>query len=82
MEIFNHYSFLWGGLIILALAGFSTLRKGLKLNSSLKLIGVALVLVAGWLILRPQAASTSELAQFQGDLGGGKALLLELQSPY
>ena len=82
MEIINQYSMVWSGVIILGAAAFFILRKGYKPASGLKLIGIAVVLVVGWLILRPQQASTTELTQFNAELGQGTSVLLELQSPY
>ena len=73
---------LWGGFIILGLVAFWMLRKGFKPKDSLKLMLLAVVLLIVWLLLRPSQASTTELIQFQEQLGQGRAVLLELQSPY
>jgi len=82
MEIINHYSMLWSGVLILAAAAFFLLRKGYEPKSGLKLVGLAAILLIGWLVLRPEQASTTELAQFKAELGQGQTVLLELQSPY
>ena len=82
MEIINNYSMLWIGIIILGLAAFLLLRKGFKSKDGIKLAVLAVALLIVWLLLRPQQASTTELAQFQEQLGGGLAVLLEMQSPY
>ncbi|MCJ7717526.1 MAG: hypothetical protein MUO54_13535 [Anaerolineales bacterium] len=82
MEIVNHYSMLWTGVFILGVAAFFFLRKGYKPKSGLKLLGLAAVLLVGWLVLRPQQASTTELTQFKAELGQGQNVLLEMQSPY
>ena len=82
MEIVNQYSMLWSAVLILGLAAYFILRKGVKPTSTLKLILISAVLLVGWLVLRPEQASTTELAQFKGELGQGQTVLLELQSPY
>ena len=82
MEIINHYSMLWSGVLILAVAAFFFLRKGYEPKNGLKLVGITAILLVGWLVLRPEQASTTELAQFKAELGQGQIVLLELQSPY
>lgn len=82
MEFINHYSMLWSGVLILAVAAFFLLRKGYEPKSGLKLVGLAAILLVGWLVLRPEQASTTEFAQFKAELGQGQTVLLELQSPY
>ena len=82
MELINQYSMLWGGIIIAGLATFVILRKGFKPKDGIKLLFLVIALVGLWLILRPQQASTNEFAEFQAQLGQGRAVLLELQSPY
>ena len=82
MEIINHYSMLWSGVLVLGLAAFLLLRRGLKAKSGLILLLVAAVLVAGWFVLRPDQATVNDLAQFEAELGDGQNVLLELQSPF
>jgi len=82
MEIINHYSMLWSGVMILAVAAFFILRKGYEPKSGFKLVVLAAILLVGWLVLRPEQASTTEFAQFEAELGQGQTVLLELQSPY
>ncbi len=82
MVFINQYSMVWSGVLILGVAAYFLLRRGYKPESGLKLVGIAAVLVVGWLILRPQQASTTGLTQFKAELGQGQSVLLELQSPY
>ena len=82
MVTINLYSMVWGGLIILGMAVFFILRRGFKPRDGIKLIALTLALLVAWVLLRPQQASTTELAQFQAQLGQGQAMLLEMQSPY
>ena len=82
MEIINNYSMFWSGLLVLGAAAFFLFRKGYKSQKVLQLAGITAALLVGWLILRPEQATTVELAQFQAELGQGRSVLLELQSPY
>ena len=82
MEIINHYSMLWSGVLILAVAAFFILRKGYEPKKGVMLAVLAAILLVGWFVVRPEQASTTELAQFEAELGQGQIVLLELQSPY
>ncbi len=82
MEIINNYSMIWSGVLLLGLAAFLIFRKGIQLQKGLLLIGIGAVLLGGWIVLRPERASTTELAQFKAELGQERSVLLELQSPY
>jgi hypothetical protein len=82
MQFINQYSILWTSLIFLAVISYLLLRKGFSPQRGLILLGIGLALFAGWLVIRPQQASTNDLEQFEAELGAGKAVLLELQSPY
>ena len=82
MEFINHYSMLWSGVLILAVAAFFLLRKGYEPKSGFKLVVLAAILLVGWLVVRPEQASTTEFSQFEAELGQGQTVLLELQSPY
>lgn len=82
MEIINHYSILWSGILILGAAAFFLLRKDFSITNGIKVAGIAVLLLVGWLVIRPQQATTDELSQFKAEIGQGKSVLLELQSPY
>lgn len=82
MRFLNQYSMLWSSLIILAVAAFLLLRRGVNRMRVLGIIGISALLLAGWIFLRPDPANTTDLAQFQAEIGGGQTVLLELQSPY
>ncbi len=82
MEIINNYSMLWSGIFILGAAAFFFLRKGYEPKSGFKLVVLTAILLVGWLVLRPEQASTTEFAQFKSELGQGQIVLLEMQSPY
>jgi hypothetical protein len=82
MTFINQYSMLWSSLLILGLVGFFLLRKGITLQRGLIVLGVGILLLAGWAVLRADPATTDDLDQFQTQLGSGQNVLLELQSPY
>jgi Flp pilus assembly protein TadB len=82
MTFINQYSILWSSLIVLGLAAYLVLRRGFSLQRSLVVIVIGGLLLASWFFIRPQQANTTDLGQFQAELGSGQAVLLELQSPY
>ena len=82
MSLINHYSMLWGGVVILALAAYVLLQKGVQPKRGLLLVVLGAALVVAYLFLRPDQASTTDMSAFQAELGSGQAVLLELQSPY
>ena len=73
---------LLSGIFILGLAAFVLLRKGIKPKDGITLFVLAVALFGIWLFLRPEQASTSELTEFQSQIGQGQAVLVEMQSPY
>jgi hypothetical protein len=82
MIFVNQYSMLWSAVLIFGLVAYFLLRQGLTILNGFKLLAVGVLLLVGWLVLRPQQANTTEYEQFQTVLGGDQAVLLELQSPY
>jgi hypothetical protein len=71
-----------GGMFILGLAAYVLLHKGIKLKNGIWLFAVFVALFVSWLFLRPEQASTNELAEFQLQIGQGQAVLVEMQSLY
>jgi hypothetical protein len=82
MVFINQYSILWSSLLVLILVSFFLLRKGITLQRGLIILGIAVLLLGGWLGIRPDPASTADQDQFHGELGNGQSVLLELQSPF
>lgn len=70
------------GIFILGLTAFVLLRRGIKPKDGIKLLVLAVALFVGWLVIRPEQASTNELAEFRSQIGQGQAVLVEMQSPY
>ncbi len=82
MNLINHYSMLLAAAVILGATAFFLLRDGYQPRDGIVLIVVAVVLVVGWLALRPRPGSPDDVARFQSTLGQGEHVLLELQSPF
>jgi hypothetical protein len=82
MEIINQYSIVWSGVILLGLGAFFLIRRGVKAKNGLFLLLLAAFLVVGWIVIRPDQASADDMAQFEAELGAGRSVLLELQSPF
>ncbi len=82
MEIINHYSMAISGVFIWGLLAFTLLRGGYEPKDGAILLLAAAALIGGWLLLRPQRGSTDGLGQFESELGQGRAVLLEMQSPF
>jgi len=77
MRAFNHFSFLWAAAIILV-AVLSLTRERTRLVAA---VAVVVVFTGIFLLLRPVEPGQS--ANFDlSAIGGGRAVLLELFSPY
>jgi thiol-disulfide isomerase/thioredoxin len=74
MNVFNHYSVLIIGALLLVIGATAVIRRGGKLRGWLVLAGVMGLYVAAWYALRPVTKPAMQVA--------GKALLIEIQSPY
>ena len=82
MGIINHYSMMLSAIFIIGLTAFFLLRDGYQPKDGVILLVVAVALLGGWLILRPRQASADGRAQLQSEFGQGRAVLLEMQSPF
>jgi ferric-dicitrate binding protein FerR (iron transport regulator) len=69
-------------VIVILLAGFVLLRRGVSRGRVALLVLLALALVAGWWFVRPVQTPHADLASLQGQIGAGTPVLLEFQSPY
>jgi type II secretory pathway component PulM len=81
-EWINQYSLLWIGILVLVGAAALLLRGGAPRRGAVLWVGLALVLVGGWLLLRPQASPVEDDEAVQAFIGKGTPVLLEFQSPY
>lgn len=84
LQFANQYSFLLtGALLLLLMAGLlAWRRRGLRAREAVLLLLVAAVIGLGWLASRPSQAAPVSAGQIRAQVGQGKALLLEFQSPY
>ena len=82
MQIVNQYSLLLGALIFFSLAAFLLLRRGVNLRALLSLGLVSLVMVVGWVLIRPTQSEETNPAEVEAQIGAGTPVLLEFQSPY
>jgi hypothetical protein len=82
MQIVNQYSLLLGALLFFCLAAFLFLRRGFNLRALLSLGLVGLLMVAGWVLIRPTQSEDTNPTEIQAQIGAGTPVLLEFQSPY
>jgi len=81
-RIFNQFSFILGGLILLGAAALLLLRRGFTPIKGLLLLALALLLVGAWVVLHPAAPSQMTADQIRAQIGAGRPVLLEFLSPY
>ena len=83
-QIANQYSYVLMGIFLLALmAGLlAWRRKRLGAREAGVLLLLAALLASGWFVLRPKTAQPAMVEQIRAQIGQGKPVLLEFQSPY
>ena len=81
-EFINHNSFTLLGLIVWGTTAYFLFRNGQSNRSYLILAGVTLLLILLFFVFRPDQAASKESNIFQAQIGQGKPVLLEFQSPY
>ncbi|MGD2027348.1 MAG: hypothetical protein PVI99_05985 [Anaerolineales bacterium] len=79
-EFFNHNSFLLILVVIWAAAAAILLRGGLDGRKLLLIGGLAVLLLAGYMIFRPAAATGDSAQRVHEKIGAGQSVLLEFQS--
>ena len=82
MNPINLYSAPLFILFVLIVAGIIILRRGLTPGGVLVFVILAIGLVVTWLFLRPHQTPHAALADIHSQIGAGKPVLLEFQSPY
>ncbi len=80
--LINHYSALFGAVLIVGLTAYGLLKDGFTPRDGVILALVTVGLLAAWLIFRPKPGERGGQAQLEAQLGQGVPVLLELQSPY
>lgn len=83
-QIINQYSYIIIGLFLLLVMGIllAWRRKGFHLREAGLLFALGLVLLFGWFVLQPESAAPVTADQIRAQIGNGKPVLLEFQSPY
>lgn len=82
-SIFNQYSLLWIVVVILIAVGFFLFRKNRRIPEIIAFLVICAGLVIAWLFIRPVQTPLSETAaEVRAQIGAGKPVLLEFQSPY
>ena len=79
-EFLNHYSFLMTMVFLWALAAWQLLRKDRNQQRWLVFGGITVVLLLGYLVLRPAQATNADAEGIRAQIGAGQPVLLEFQS--
>jgi hypothetical protein len=83
MQVFNQYSVVWIGALLVIIMGYFLLRRKLKWFQVLAFGILLLGLGSMWVLLHPrQTDRINSAAQVEASIGQGIPVLLELQSPY
>jgi hypothetical protein len=82
MNPINLYSAPLMIVFVLVVAGIIIVRRGLTVGGVLVFAVLAIGLVVTWLLVRPRQTPHAELADIRSQIGAGKPVLLEFQSPY
>lgn len=82
MQIINQYSLILGALIFLLATAFLLLRRGFNLRALISLGVIGLLMVAGWVLIRPTQSENTNPAEVEAQIGAGTPVLLEFQSPF
>lgn len=82
MNLINQYSVVLLVFVGLAVAMVILLRRGINPKRLLILVLMALGVFAAWRLARPVQTDYSDLADLRAQIGAGRPVLLEFQSPY
>jgi len=78
----NQYSFVLAATATILVAAVLLLRDGVRPSDLLALGALAAGVWAAHALLRTPAGSGEEVRAIRAQIGAGKAILLEFQSPY
>ncbi len=82
MEYINQHSFTLSSIALVLAVGWLLARDGVSLRDLL-VFGLLLgALIGSYAMVGPGPSSPLDAAQARALIGGGRAVLLELQSPY
>ncbi len=82
--LFNQYSYLFlvGGVMLAAAVALRLIFRRSRRVTGVAVLLLAVVSLAGWIVLRPTPGNVSDLAQAEATLHGGKPTVLEFYSDY
>lgn len=81
-QFINQHSFVLGALLLLLVAALFLFRQRVSPGDLIVLAALAAALLIGWTVLKPSQTVGGEVAEVQAQIGAGKPVLLEFQSPY
>jgi drug/metabolite transporter (DMT)-like permease len=82
-KLVNQYSAVVSAALLTLVLGFFLLKDGLRWTNLLALAAILAGLFLVWLAAHPtQTQQYHQAAQVQSQIGAGKPVLLEFQSPY
>lgn len=82
MQFFNQNSFVLVSVFITSLAAFFLFRRGMTLQEWITLGAMILGLVLAYIVFNPGQSAVADPQQATKEIGAGKPVLLEMQSPY
>lgn len=82
MAFFNQHSFTLSALVLMAILGFFLLRDGVRISDLITLGALGAGLLAAYVLFLPGPSTLDEVDKVEAQIGAGKVVLLEFQSPY
>lgn len=84
LQLINQFSYLVTSVFLLVVTGglLAWRRKGFHLREAGLLAVMAILLLLGWFASRPAKVTAVTAGQIRAQLGQGKPVLVEFQSPY
>lgn len=82
MQFLNQYSFLLTAVVSIGILAIVLLRDGVRGSDLVALASLTIGFIAAFWLLRPSPSSVSSAEQLLSQIGDGRPVLLEFQSPY
>jgi hypothetical protein len=81
-SIINQYSFILFGLILIGLAVYGLSRRGFRAIDWILIIALIGLIAGAWLVMHPTQSQVADANSVRAEIGSGRPVLLEFQSPY
>lgn len=81
-SLFNQFSFLAVGLALLVIIGLLLRGRGMDRRRGITFAGFVLIMITAWVVLHPRGTVFDNPEQVRAQIGAGRPVLLEFQSPY